>query len=162
MFCGQICTGSLTIWCKIEGERVDAVVDTEASPTIISHVVMDLSANGWHNTHRLKYHRLQLATEVSVALIGCGFVCLKLDKVKQSVKGWVAEVCNLCQIGFDLLAAGGCKIDLGWTILYVRSEELPFWGVSIQDKVEMEAPDTVTIPPGAEVIVPVHWWVHPT
>ena len=38
--------------------------------------------------------------------------------------------------------------------MQVGFEELPLGGVSTEEKVELEAPDPVTIPLGAEAIVP--------
>ena len=65
-------------------------------------------------------------------------------------------------IGLDLVAISGCKIYLGRAILLVGSEDLPFGGVSTEDKVELEALDSVTIRPGAEAIVPVQWQAYPS
>ena len=66
IYCGQIGTGSLTIRGKITGVGVDAVVDTGASATIISPVVLNLSVDGWDEIHRLQNHSLQRATGAMV------------------------------------------------------------------------------------------------
>ena len=36
-------------------------------------------------------------------------------------------------------------------------EELPLGGVSTDERVELEAPDSVVTPPGAEAVVPARW-----
>ena len=41
-------------------------------------------------------------------------------------------------------------------------EALPFGGMSRDEKVELEAPNSVIIPPGAEAIVPARWRAHLT
>ena len=46
-------------------------------------------------------------------IIGRGFVTLKLGSAKRKIEVWLAEVCDPCLLGLDLLTAGGCKIDLG-------------------------------------------------
>ena len=39
---------------------------------------------------------------------------------------------------------------------------MPLGGVSTDERVELEAPDSVVIPPGAEAVVPARWRAHPT
>ena len=78
VYCGQIGIGSLTIRCKIVGVGVDAVVDTEASATIISPVILDSRKDSWDDIRCLEYHSLQLATLTMAPIIGRGFVTLKL------------------------------------------------------------------------------------
>ena len=46
-------------------------------------------------------------------------------------------------------------------VLRVGFEELPLRDVSMDEKVELEAPDHVTIPLGTEAIVPAQWRAHP-
>ena len=152
----------MTIWCKIAGVGVDAVVDTGASTTIISPVVLDSSVEGWDEIHRLQNHSLQLATGATAPIIGRGFVSFKLGTVKTRIEVWVAKVCDPCLIGLDVLTAGGCKIDLGRGVMQLGGEELPLGGVSTDERVELEAPDSVVIPPGAEAVVPARWRAHPT
>ena len=154
IYCGQIVIGSLTIRCKIAGVGVDAVVDTGASATIIRPVILDSSIDGWDDIRRLENHSLQLASAATAPIIGHGFVTLKLGSLKKRVKVWVAEVCDPCLIGLDLLTASECKINLARGIMQVGLEETPLGGVSMDEKVELEAPDPVTIPPSAEAIVP--------
>ena len=162
IYCGQIGTGSLTIRCKITGVGVDAVVDTGASATIISPVVLNSSVDGWDEIHRLQNHSLQLASGATPPIIGRGFVTLKLGTVKRRIEVWVAEVCDPCLIGLDVLTAGGCKIDLGRGVMQLGGEELPLGGLSTDEKVELEAPNSVVIPPGAEAVIPARWRAHPT
>ena len=66
----------------------------------------------------------------------------------------MSEVCDPCLLGLDFLTASKCKIGLSRGIMQVGFEELPPGGVSMDEKVELEAPDPVTIPPGAEAIGP--------
>ena len=49
----------------------------------------------------------------------------------------MAEVCDPCLIGLDMLTASECKIDLAWGVMQVGLEKLPLWGVSTVDKVEL-------------------------
>ena len=129
IYCGQIGIGSLTIRCKIAGVGVDTVVDTGASTTIISPVILDSSIDGWDDIRRLENHSLQLATGATAPIIGHGFVTLKLGSLKKRVEVWVAEVCDPCLIGLDSLTATECKIDLARGIMQVGFEELPLGGV---------------------------------
>ena len=41
-------------------------------------------------------------------------------------------------------------------------DELPLGGMSTDEKVELEAPNSVNIHPGAEAIIPAWWRAHPT
>ncbi len=141
---------------------VAAVVDTGASATIISPVILDSSADGWGKIQRLENYSLQLATGVMAPIMGRGFVTLKLGSVKREIEVWVAEVCDPCLIGLDLLTASGCKIDLCRGTLQVGVEELPLEGVSTAERTELEASEAVTIPPRAEAIVPARWSARPT
>ena len=103
-------------------------MDTGASATIISPVVLDSSVDGWEEIHRLQNHSLQLATGATAPIIGRGFVSFKLGTVKRRIEVWVAKVCDPCLIGLDVLTAGGCKIDLGRGVMQLRGEELPLGG----------------------------------
>ena len=87
IYCGEIGIGSLTIRCKIVGVGVDAVVDTEASATIISPVILDLSIDGWDDIRCLENYRLQLATRASAPIIGYGPVPLKFSSLKKESRG---------------------------------------------------------------------------
>ena len=88
-------------------------MDTGASATIISPVVLNLSVDGWDEIHRLQNHSLQLATGATAPIIGRGFMTLELGTLKRKIEVWVAEVCDPCLIGLDVQTAGGCKSDLG-------------------------------------------------
>ena len=125
-------------------------------------MVLNSSVDGWDEIHRLQNHSLQLATGATAPIIGRGFVTLKLGTVKNKIEVWVAEVCDPCLIGLDVLTAGGCKIDLGRGVMQLVCEELPLGGLSTDEKVELEAPNSVVIPPGAEAVILAWWWAHPT
>ena len=73
----------------------------------------------------------------------------------------MVEVCDPRLIGLDLLTTSECMIDLGRGVLWVGLEELPLRDVSMDENVELEAPDHVTIPLSTEAIVPAQWWAHP-
>ena len=81
-------------------------------------------------------------------IIGRGFVTLKLRQFKRRTEVWVAEVCDPCPIGLDLFTAGGWAIDLGWGVLLVGFEELPFGGVSTDERVELKGSRSRDDPPG--------------
>ena len=114
---------------EIAGIGIDAVVDTGARATIISPVVLNSSIDTWDDIHRLQNHSLQVATAATAPITGCGFVTLKLGSRKKTLEVWVAEVCDLCRIGLDVLTAGGCKIDLGRGVMQIGIEELPLGGL---------------------------------
>ena len=74
----------------------------------------------------------------------------------------MAEVCDPCLIGLDVLTAGGCKIDLGRGVMQLVGKELPLGGMSTDERVELEAPNSVLILPGAEAVILARWRAHTT
>ena len=71
-------------------------------------------------------------------------------------------MCDPCLIGLDLLNVSECEIDLAQGVMQMGLEELHLGGVSTDDKVELEAPESMTIPPGVEARVPAQWRARPT
>ena len=46
--------------------------------------------------------------------------------------------------------------------MQLGGEELPLGGVGMDEKVELEAPNSVVIHPGTEAVIPARWRAHPT
>ena len=154
--CGKIGVGNLRVKVKIEGEFCEAVVDTGASDTIISPLVLDQSVGGWDKIDRLAGHSLQLATGATTPIMGRGVVRMELGSLEVDAVVWVAEVCDRCLLGLSFLVEHDCQLDLGRGHMWLGTEKLRLEGLGEVEEAQgarLEMSRTVTVPPRSETVV---------